>query len=81
MIGAGTHIYDRVAIACNVKIGNCCCIGIGSSIIEKFSIGNHTVIGAGAVVIRDIPDGVTAVGVPAKILKYLVIHNVCIFKT
>jgi serine acetyltransferase len=33
------------------------------------TIGRHATIGAGAVVIRDIPAHATAVGVPAKVVK------------
>jgi len=38
-------------------------------VIEKISIGKGTIIGAGAVVTNDLPAGVTAVGVPAKVIK------------
>lgn len=38
-------------------------------IIGDVRIGNNVKIGAGAVVISDIPDGATAVGVPAKIIS------------
>lgn len=68
-IGAGTHVSVRVAIAGNVSIGKCCCIGIGSSIIERISIGDRVIVGAGAVVIRDLPASVTAVGIPAQVIK------------
>jgi len=38
-------------------------------VIQGRTVGAWSVIGAGAVVIRDLPDGVTAVGVPAEIIK------------
>ena len=44
-------------------------IGIGSSVIEGIKIGKKVTIGAGASVISEIPDGMTAVGVPAKLIK------------
>ena len=69
VIGAGTHVSVGAAIAGNVTIGKCCCIGIGSRIIEKISVGDQVIVGAGAVVIRNLPSNVTAVGVPAKIIK------------
>ena len=37
--------------------------------IEKVKIGAWTTVGAGAVVTQDLPAGVTAVGVPARIIK------------
>tara|TARA_Y100000310_G_scaffold316318_1_gene367877 strand:- start:12849 stop:13472 length:624 start_codon:yes stop_codon:yes gene_type:complete len=63
------NINPNVSIAGKVKIGKCCYIGIGASIIEDLTIGQESIIGAGAVVINSIPECVTAVGVPAKIIK------------
>lgn len=65
-IGAYCHISPGVNIAGGVTIGTKSWIGIGSSIIQCKTIGNSVVVGAGAAVISDIPDNVTAVGVPAK---------------
>jgi acetyltransferase-like isoleucine patch superfamily enzyme len=41
-------------------------IGNNATLLPGIVIGRHAVVGAGSVVTRDIPDGVTAVGVPAK---------------
>ena len=46
-------------------IGNDVDIGVGAKILGHIKIGNHVVIGANAVVIRDVPDNSIAVGVPA----------------
>lgn len=43
-------------------------LGTGAVTIERHEIGANSVIGAGAVVIRNIPANVTAVGVPAKVI-------------
>ena len=48
----------------------CVDIGTGTKIIQHITIGNNTIIGAGAVVIRNIESNVTAVGSPAKVIKY-----------
>ena len=50
------------------EIGRNCFIGAGAIIIGKISIGDNAKIGAGAVVTTDIPEGCTAVGVPAKLV-------------
>ena len=47
-------------------IGNNCYISTGVTILSLIHIGNNVTIGAGAVVTKDIPDGQTAGGVPAK---------------
>jgi acetyltransferase-like isoleucine patch superfamily enzyme len=44
-------------------------LGTSSTIIQGVSIGANTVVGAGAVVVRDLPTNVTAVGVPAKVIN------------
>lgn len=66
-IGNFVHICPKAALAGNVNIGNFSWIGIGSSIIQGKSIGQNVMVGAGAVVIGDIADNLTVVGVPAKI--------------
>lgn len=58
-------LHPGVNIAGNVHIGACADIGIGTSIIQGRSIGENTVIGAGSVIVKDIPANCTAVGVPA----------------
>lgn len=50
-------------------IGNHVYIGAKATIIGKVKIGDNTKIGAGAVVINDVPEGCTAVGVPAKVTR------------
>lgn len=42
-------------------------LGTSSVTIEKHTIGENSIIGAGAVVATDIPDNVTAVGIPARV--------------
>ncbi len=44
-------------------------VGAGAKIIGGMKIGSNVKIGANAVVIIDVPDGSTAVGIPAKIVK------------
>lgn len=63
------NINPGSVICGNVKIGEGSYIGAGAAVIDNVSIGEWTVIGAGAVVTQDIPPHVTAVGVPAKVIK------------
>jgi serine O-acetyltransferase len=48
-------------------IGNRVDIGCNSCILGDIQLGDDSVIGAGAVVLQDVPAGCVAVGVPAKI--------------
>jgi acetyltransferase EpsM len=68
-VGDFVNINPGAVVCGNVKIGTGCYIGAGATIIDKVSIGAWTVIGAGATVIDDLPAGVTAVGVPARIVR------------
>lgn len=51
------------------RVGDKCWIGCNTTILKGCFIGPRSVIGAGAVVVNDIPEGVMAGGVPAKVLK------------
>ena len=64
-------IYPSVNVSGNVEVGECSELGTGMQIIQGKNIGKESIIGAGAVVIRDIPDKCTAVGNPARVIKNL----------
>ena len=55
--------------AAPVRIGNNVWIGSHSTILAGVSIGDNSVVAAGAVVTKDVPAGVVVAGVPAKIVK------------
>ncbi len=52
------------------KIGNNCVFFAGSKIIGGISIGNNVIVGANAVVLKDVPDNAVVGGIPAKILNF-----------
>jgi serine O-acetyltransferase len=49
------------------KIGNNVDIGAGAKLLGPITVGNDVIVGANAVVIRDVPDNSIAVGIPAVI--------------
>lgn len=63
------HISPNSALAGGVKVGEGSQIGIGASVIQGIKIGKWCVIGAGAVIIADIPDYSVVVGNPGRIIK------------
>ena len=65
---AGVHICPGARLAGEVHVGDRSWIGIGASVIQQIRIGEDVTVGAGAAVVGDLPDGVTAVGVPARAL-------------
>ncbi len=50
----------------DVTVGNRVFIGVGAVVVPGCVIGDDAVIAAGAVVVGDVPAGVTAKGVPAR---------------
>lgn len=69
-IASYVTIYLGVKIAGNVKIADGCELGANSCMIQGLNIGRETIIGAGAVVIRNIEGKCTVVGNPARVIKY-----------
>ncbi|MGE4416361.1 MAG: acetyltransferase, partial [Marinobacterium sp.] len=67
-IGDCAHISPGARLAGGVKVGMQSWVGIGASVKQLINIGHQVTVGAGAVVLVDLPDGVTAVGVPAKLM-------------
>lgn len=63
-------LYPSVNISGLTTTGLCTEIGTGSQVIQGKTIGCHSIVGAGSVVIKDIPDKCTAVGSPAKPIKF-----------
>jgi acetyltransferase EpsM len=68
-LGDYVNLNPGATIAGNVRIGDGAYIGAGATVIDKVSLGAGCIIGAGAVVTGDIPPHVTAVGVPARVIK------------
>lgn len=62
-------IYPSVNISGNVEIGQCTELGTGMQIIQCKRVTPNTIIGAGAVVIKDCEESGTYVGSPAKRIK------------
>ena len=63
------NISPNCAMAGHCSVESRAFLGIGSTLSPAVTIGEDAVIGAGAVVLTDIPAHATAVGVPAKIIK------------
>ena len=64
--------YDRQVLTCKpIHIKKGAWIGAGASILPGVTIGEYAIVGAGAIVTKDVGDYEVAVGVPAKIVKTL----------
>lgn len=67
----GVHISPNAAMGGHVEIGQRTWVCLSATLSNNITIGHDSVIAAGAVVIRNIPDHVLAAGVPAVIKKEL----------
>ena len=65
-----TTLYPSVNVSGCVSLGENVEIGTGCQVIQGLTVGRNTIVGAGAVVIRDLPSDCTAVGNPARPVKY-----------
>lgn len=70
VIGNYSTFMPSVNISGEVSIEDKVYVGTGAKIINQLSIGEYTIVGAGAVVSKSLPAKCTAVGVPAKPIKY-----------
>lgn len=70
VIGDFVNINPNATVAGNVRLGDGVFLGAGATVINGVMVGAWSTVGAGAVVVRDIPPYVTAVGVPARVIKY-----------
>jgi sugar O-acyltransferase (sialic acid O-acetyltransferase NeuD family) len=52
-----------------VHLGTCAAVGLGARVVHNLAIGAHAVVGAGALVIEDVPPEVVAFGAPAQVIR------------
>jgi maltose O-acetyltransferase len=57
------------SLAAPIHIGSRCWFGANTVVTSGVAIGDDVTVGAQSVVTRDLPDGVTAVGAPAKVVE------------
>ncbi len=65
-IGDFVTLYPSVNVSGITQVGKCSELGTGTQIIQGKSIGDNVIVGAGAVVVKDIVEPGTYVGVPVK---------------
>ncbi|WP_245590601.1 acetyltransferase [Adhaeribacter aquaticus] len=69
VIGNFSALMPHVNIAGGAQLGQCVYMGTNATVLPTIIVGSNSIIGAGAVVNKNLPEQCTAVGVPAKIIK------------
>lgn len=65
-LGDAVHLSPGVHLGGGVSVGHCSWIGIGTAVRHRIVIGERVTVGAGAAVVKNIPNDFTVMGVPAK---------------
>lgn len=69
VLGDFVHVAPGVTLAGKVTLEEGAFMGVGSVAVPGVRVGAWATVGAGGVVVRDVPGGVTAVGVPARAIR------------
>ncbi|WP_238327887.1 acetyltransferase [Paenibacillus gorillae] len=69
IVGAFAHVSPNATMAGAAVAEEGAHVGSGAVLIPSVRVGSWSVLGAGGIAVRDVPDGVTAVGVPAKAIR------------
>jgi UDP-perosamine 4-acetyltransferase len=68
-LGEAVHLAPRSVLGGRVSVGSQSLVGIGACVKPSVTIGASVIVGAGAAVVADVAEGLTVVGVPARVLK------------
>lgn len=66
LLGDAVHLSPGARLAGGVEVGDRSWIGIGATVRQLIRIGSYVTVGASSAVVRDVPDGIVVVGVPAR---------------
>jgi len=69
IVGEFAHLSPRSALGGGAAVGDLTHVGMGCSILPLIPIGSRSIVGAGSVVTRRVPDDVVAFGVPARVRR------------
>lgn len=68
-LGHSVFVAHAVSLSGEVVIGDGTFVGTNATVIPRIKIGKWATIGAGSVVIKDVPDHATVVGNPARVVR------------
>ena len=65
-VGEGSHLAPMASLAGEVCLNRTVFVGLNATILPRITVGDGAVIGAGAVVTKDVPNGAVMIGNPAR---------------
>jgi acetyltransferase EpsM len=69
ILGDGVHVGPGTHLGGEVKIGRTTWVGLGCNLKNQITLGANCIVGAGSLVLKDLPDDVLAYGVPAQVVS------------
>ena len=70
LVGDYVSVMSGSCVCGHVVIKDCAYLATNCTIVPKMKIGEHAVVGAGSVVLRNVRDNTTVMGLPARVLKF-----------
>lgn len=65
----GSPVIEQQRVSRGITLGRNVWLGTGAKVLDGVRIGDDVVVGANAVITEDLPDGVVAAGVPARVIR------------
>lgn len=69
-LGTGVHVMGAAMLAGLVKVGDFSTICSNATILPRITIGTNCIVGAGAVVTKDVLDDTVVAGAPARVVRH-----------
>ena len=69
VLGDHVHLAPRCVLGGGVEVAAAAHVGLGAIVLEGRRVGAGSLVGAGAVVTRDVPEGMVVAGVPADVVR------------
>jgi sugar O-acyltransferase (sialic acid O-acetyltransferase NeuD family) len=66
VIESHAHVAPGVVLSGSVRVGKGAHLGTGATVIQGIEIGSYSLVGAGAVVVSNVPDRTQVLGIPAR---------------